>query len=168
MACENRNGKVFAVVEHDSQSQNFVHGYEKPGSYKKAIKYKVDVKKIKALINYSKECRQFTKAVCKGSFLSNLNKWPKPTWLEGYKHKKLNFWGGGPSNGRGCACGIKKKCVQPKLKCNCDINTHDKWRTDEGYITDKSVLPITVVRVGDTGDAKEQLIFQIGKLECVM
>ena len=94
MICENRKWKVFAVVEHDPQSLNIVHRYDKPGSYKKAIKYITDVVKIKALINYSKECRQFTKAICLGSHLVGA------TWLEGYKHKKLTFLGGGGGGGR--------------------------------------------------------------------
>ena len=34
--------------------------------------------------------------------------------------------------------------------CNCDRNDNVE-RRDEGYLTDKNVLPVSSVHVGDTG-----------------
>ena len=42
----------------------------------------------------------------------------------------------------------------------------DVWRFDEGYVTEKSRLPITEVRFGDTGSANEEAKHTIGRLEC--
>ena len=50
-------------------------------------------------------------------------------------------------------------------KCNCNANDA-VWRFDEGYVTDKSRLPITEVIFGDTGGADEEGKHAIGRLEC--
>ena len=50
-------------------------------------------------------------------------------------------------------------------RCNCDKNDY-VWRYDEGYITDKQRLPLTEVRLGDTGHANEFGKFTVGPLEC--
>ena len=53
----------------------------------------------------------------------------------------------------------------PNQLCNCDAND-SVWRYDEGYITDKQRLPLTEVRLGDTGHAGEIGKFTVGPLEC--
>ena len=59
-------------------------------------------------------------------------------------------------------------CFKAEDLCNCDVN-QGKWLFDEGYVTDKSRLPITEVRLGDTGgpNGGEQGSHTIGPLECV-
>ena len=51
-------------------------------------------------------------------------------------------------------------------RCNCDKNDF-VWRYDEGYITDKQRLPLTEVRLGDTGHDNEIGKFAVGPLECI-
>ena len=80
--------------------------------------------------------------------------------------KKLTYLGGGPSNGVGCACGITSTCRNNAYKCNCDANLAGVWLRDEGYVTDKNVLPLTEIRLGDTGVWNEYGYHTIGKLEC--
>ena len=65
----------------------------------------------------------------------------------------------------GCKCRIDNSCAKPGRLCNCDTNDNI-WRFDEGYITDKQRLPLTEVRLGDTGHADEYGKFIIGQLEC--
>ena len=65
----------------------------------------------------------------------------------------------------GCKCGIDNSCATSGHLCNCDTNDYT-WRFDEGYITDKQRLPLTEVRLGDTGAAVEYGKFIIGQLEC--
>ena len=161
--CKRRNGKVFSVVSHDSEARTRVKGYDAKGQYKRSISYDLSNEKMKILIEASKECRQFTKAECKGVSLLH---WGH-AWLEGYNSQRLKFWGGGPSNGRGCACGIRKSCSNPSYKCNCDSNDSSVWLKDEGYVEKKSVLPLTAVRIGDTGGSDEDFYYTIGQLECV-
>ena len=161
--CERRDGKVYSVVSHDSETRKRVQGYESAGQYKKTIKYDLSNEKIKILIEASRECRQFTKAECKGVYFVHKSH----AWLEGYNNQRLKFWGGGPSNGTGCACGITNSCRDPDFKCNCDSDVNGVWVKDEGYIEKKSVLPLTAVRLGDTGSSIEEIYYTIGKLECV-
>lgn len=51
-------------------------------------------------------------------------------------------------------------------KCNCDINSSPLTR-DNGYLTDKSKLPVLEMRFGDMGDASEKGWHTLGKLECI-
>ena len=65
----------------------------------------------------------------------------------------------------GCKCGITRSCANPQRLCNCDANDN-VLRHDEGYITDKRRLPLTEVRLGDTGSANEWGSYTIGPLLC--
>ena len=65
----------------------------------------------------------------------------------------------------GCRCGIDGNCAEVDKKCNCDVNDNT-WRFDEGYVTEKSRLPITELRFGDTGSAHEEGKHTLRRLEC--
>lgn len=65
----------------------------------------------------------------------------------------------------GCACGIKNTCSKAGTLCNCDKNTAE-WVFDEGYVAEKDRLPLTEVRLGDTGLDYEKGGYRIGALEC--
>ena len=65
----------------------------------------------------------------------------------------------------GCQCSVEKKCAQLGLLCNCDMND-DVWCTDSGFFTEKFRLPLTEVRVGDTGSRDEMLRYNVGPLRC--
>ena len=56
-------------------------------------------------------------------------------------------------------------CALTSELCNCDSN-FGQWLYDEGYITDKQRLPLTEVRLGDTGHQGEKGKFSVGPLEC--
>ena len=56
-------------------------------------------------------------------------------------------------------------CDDPAKICNCDVND-GIWRQDDGYLTDKSTLPVTVVRIGDTGSVYEIAYYMLGPLVC--
>ncbi|XP_013394163.1 uncharacterized protein LOC106161688 [Lingula anatina] len=78
----------------------------------------------------------------------------------------MSNWGGAPTNSKMCACGVQGTCDNPKHSCNCLIN--DKvWRSDEGYLEDKSYLPVTRVYVRDTdNDYPEEAYLTVKGLEC--
>ena len=65
----------------------------------------------------------------------------------------------------GCKCSITNSCVKNNTYCNCDAN--DKvWRHDSGFVTDKNRLPLTEVRIGDTGSSVEKASYTIGAAQC--
>ena len=60
---------------------------------------------------------------------------------------------------------ILESCINPKNVCNCD-NNGPVWTSDEGYITDKDVLPVTKLKFGDNGDESEMGFHTLEALEC--
>ena len=65
-----------------------------------------------------------------------------------------------------CACGATNSCSNGK-KCNCYNRRIDSgWKEDSGLLTDKSVLPVTQIRLGDLNDSNEEGYHTLGKLKC--
>ena len=63
-----------------------------------------------------------------------------------------------------CACGATNSCSYGK-RCNCYNGRSDSgWREDSGLLTDKSVLPVTQIRLGDLNDSNEEGYHTLGKL----
>ncbi len=156
------NGKAVTVIHHDSERATLVTGYEAAGSYNLNFRYDLQMESIIAIINQSSFCQQQTNITCYHVSITCC------VWINGRRGQKLDFIGGGPSNGTGCACGITNTCAEPSKKCNCDKNDQ-QWRMDEGYVTYKDVLPITAMHGGDTGDKRynERLIYTVGPLICI-
>ncbi len=107
-------GESVAVFHHNNENATLVDGYEDPGSYKRKFHYDMDNETIIMIINKSSSCKQHTKIRCYDTLIDEYN------WLSGRGGRKLNYWGGGPSDGRGCACGINGTCVISSRKCHCD------------------------------------------------
>ena len=55
----------------------------------------------------------------------------------------------GAADGK-CPCGMSGSCAKEGQVCNCDANDEVE-REDSGFITNKHLLPIAAVFVGDTG-----------------
>lgn len=93
---------------------------------------------------------------------------------QGRQNYDLGYWGGGNSQ-RYCSCGVSHNCADGG-ECNCNGERAD--RTDYGYYTDRSVLPISRVKVGDThehpgilglfGKYQRKQFISIGDLECTI
>ena len=66
---------------------------------------------------------------------------------------------------QGCECGIARTCPNKLHICNCDANDQ-VWRQDGGFVTEKHRLPLSEVRVGDTGGDDETMRYVIGPVEC--
>ena len=80
----------------------------------------------------------------------------------------MTYWGGADSVPFKCACGLNNTCANVNFGCNCDTNDWN-WREDSGLITDKSKLPVTQLRFGDTGvigGRNEKGYHTLGKLRC--
>ncbi|XP_077975608.1 EGF and laminin G domain-containing protein-like [Styela clava] len=83
----------------------------------------------------------------------------------------MTYWGGSTSRRAGyCACGEINSCEPNHLgnrgKCNCD-NNQLLLTQDEGYLTDKTKLPVQELRFGDMGGTPETASISLGKLECM-
>ena len=154
-------------VSHNSENRTHVTGFEDPGEYRRDIDYTgSSLSQIMGLMNVSSTCRQFIKYECMASVLTwvfydqvhvSLYGW----WVS-RDSADMTYWGGAT---QGCACGMTNSCADPLLPCNCNKNDF-VWREDSGFLTDKSHLPVTQLRFGDTGQLGEEGYHTLGKLEC--
>ena len=142
-------------------------GYEAPGSYSRKIKYDVSMEQIVAIINQSQRCEQFIKYECRDSVLSFHI--PMGWWVSRDGADML-YWGGAEPGSKNCSCGMTNTCISQSLtkRCNCD-QYGLFWTEDSGYLVDKSTLPVSELRFGDTGTsgARNEIGYHtLGKLEC--
>ena len=56
-------------------------------------------------------------------------------------------------------------CDRSGNLCNCDTND-DIWRKDDGILNDKATLPVSQLRIGDTGGTDEAALYHLGSLRC--
>ncbi|XP_022797123.1 contactin-associated protein-like 2 [Stylophora pistillata] len=159
-----KGGVGVSVVSHDSEKRTAVEGFFYPGSYFKDVTYLgVTMIQIKNLIQASTHCEQYIKYECRHSVL--LWKGSPYGWWVSRDGQKMMYWGGASPDSNMCACGINDSCATGEA-CNCDANDLT-WREDSGLLTDKSTLPVTQLRFGDTGDPREEKGFHtLGKLKC--
>ena len=155
--CEFENSKYKSVLHHaDSGKTVHVHGFEQRGSYRRQILYEADFESIIKLVDASDSCEQRIEATCYNSIISQYS------WFTDRNNDRISYWAGG--QGTGCKCKIDNSCAFSKA-CNCDANDNTD-RHDHGNYTDKSLFPLSWVRVGDTGNPQEYLKLKIGDLVC--
>ena len=160
-----KDGVGVTVISHDSERRTHVGNSpecESPGSYSKDVRYTgVSTAQLAALTRVSQNCEQFIKFECNGdvAFIQDNYAW----WVS-RDGTKRNYWGGATGSDKMCACGVTNSCSNGK-KCNCH-NSSGGWREDSGLLTDKSVLPVTQIRLGDLGDSHEEGYHTLGKLKC--
>ena len=146
-------------------------GHENPGSYSRKIKYEMNMDQIVAIINQSQRCEQFIKYECfrAGLYFDRIPALPFSWWVS-RDGANTFYWGGAEPGSKNCSCGMTNTCIsESKTKrCNCDQNAVI-WTEDSGYLEDKSTLPVSELRFGDTGvwDGKDELgYYTLGKLRC--
>ena len=159
-----KDGVGVTVISHDSERRTHVGNSEceSPGCYSKDVRYTgVSTAQLAALTRVSQNCEQFIKFECNGdvAFIQDNYAW----WVS-RDGTKRNYWGGATGSDKMCACGVTNSCSNGK-KCNCH-NSSGGWREDSGLLTDKSVLPVTQIRLGDLGDSHEEGYHTLGKLKC--
>ena len=163
MTMYNDNGVT--VISHDSENATLVNGYEARGSYSRIVTYTgVNPTQIATIVSISRKCFQFIKFECYEVELFRRDM----AWWMSRDGKKMKYWGGGdPKSGhKKCACGMDDSCVDPKYDCNCD-SEKSQWLEDSGFLSDKSTLPVSEMRFGDTGDQEEKGYHTLGKFMCV-
>ncbi|XP_071807202.1 uncharacterized protein [Asterias amurensis] len=137
-----------------------------PGSVVHTLDYgnSVDIADITAMAAASSFCYQYL------IYESNKAKiWDSGTqnvWWEDNAGNKMAYWAGAdPSGSSGCRCGQLSNCVDDDEKCNSDSEINDP-AFDGGYITDKSVLPVTSVKLGGF-DGSNSATYSLGELSCL-
>ena len=149
------------VVSHDSEDRILVDGCEPKGCYSRHVLYTgASLKQLASLTKVSAKCEQFIKYECYNTwFLSEGYAW----WIS-RDGVKMRHWGGAPTGSGKCACGITNSC-DGGWKCNCDY-LERRWKEDSGFLTDRSILPVSELRFGDTGVSSEQGFHSLGKFKC--
>ncbi|XP_078481990.1 contactin-associated protein-like 4 [Ciona intestinalis] len=154
----------FTRIVHDAESEIQVSPCEDPLCYRRNITYEVPMSQIVALITASRHCRQFVKYRCRGSVLN-----PRYGGWKSRDGSNQHNWGGTSRTGW-CACGETGRCLGFVLlirnKCNCDQNFNSVTTADEGYLTNKALLPVTAVMFGDATAPGEAGWHTVGPLEC--
>ena len=165
-----KNGVGVTVIGHDSENRIFVNGYGPPGSYVRHVQYLgagiTSIKQIAVITDVSSHCEQFIKYECHDSALLYMGS-PDGWWVS-RDGEAMTYWGGAtPADSYKCACGVTSpnSCADTARGCNCDKNDA-VWREDSGLLTEKSHLPVTHLRFGDTEGSSEQGYHTLGKLSC--
>lgn len=163
-----KNGVGVTVVSHDSEARTLVDGYDAAGSYERHVHYiasgLTSVEQLAGLPIASAHCEQFIKYECYHSIL--FRNGDKFGWWISRDSEDMTYWGGAtPADTYKCACGLTNSCLNPSYGCNCDAN-EDEWQEDNGFLTEKSDLPVLQLRFGDTGSSIEKGYHTLGKFKC--
>ena len=166
----NKNRVGVTVISHDSETRMLVNGYEEDGSYLRKVHYSgvglTSVPQLAGLLDVSAYCEQFVKYECYNTALLYMGN-PAGWWVS-RDMAKMTYWGGAtPADSYKCACGVTSPntCADPTRGCNCDKNDN-AWREDSGLLTEKSHLPVSQLRFGDSGSSEEKGYHTLGKLKC--
>ena len=161
-----KGGVGVTAVSHNSEDRTHVIGFDPAGSYSRDIQYiGSSLTQIKGLITVSMNCEQFIKYDCKGSMFYSHNSGTLYAWWMSRDGEKMTYWSGASEAAVGCECGMTSSCSDPQKSCNCDNNANT-WQEDSGLLTNKSHLPVTQLRFGDTGHSNEEGYHTLGKLKC--
>ncbi|XP_077125793.1 uncharacterized protein LOC143782323 [Ranitomeya variabilis] len=160
--CDMSSFSGITVIGHNSERRIPVSPCEEAGCYKRELIYSAAISQINALTTVSQSCEQFVRLDCRHlRFIQSGWGW----WVS-WDGKRMDYWGGADPSIGGCACGTTGTCSSPDKLCNCDSNDNI-WRTDDGFLRDKTALPVLAVYFGDTNDFPLEMAYHtIGKLRC--
>ena len=148
--------------------------YEATGSdrefYYHSFDYGISKEEIDDVVRKSGKCRQYIQFFCSSSTLMFSNDKENALanrygarWFSSSGEIR-NYWGGGNKEPFTCECGRAGNCVNPALKCNCDV-MDAKWRSDGGYLTDKHDLPVSKIQFSRKY-TNPSAMYKLGPLEC--
>ncbi|XP_022108975.1 uncharacterized protein LOC110989137 [Acanthaster planci] len=163
--CDMSGTEGVTVVYPDAVRTLDIDGfYEEPGTWARAVRYGPSQAQLQALTTLAASCKQFISHGCHGSLHNDDVTGKVYTWWQSRRGEKMTYWG---DTKEGCQCFADKSCHDPSKKCNCDVNAQS-LSSDEGYLTDKSALPVSAVRSGDVSDNNgwEYGTVKLGPLMC--
>ncbi|KAK4011384.1 hypothetical protein OUZ56_020498 [Daphnia magna] len=151
------------AVPHDSESPTDVGHCSEPGCYSRAVNYVASNRQMQALAELSAQCYQSIKYDC----------YYAPLELNGISYAWWNdkngvpqyYWAGSSNSVHTCQCGIDGNCVDASVKCNCDVAAPVQL-FDDGFVTNKDVLPITRLNFGRTQLETSSGFHTLGPFEC--
>ncbi|XP_064597589.1 neurexin-4-like [Liolophura sinensis] len=148
-----------------------VDGFQKPGSYQYNITYgpETDLDVAVGVIDRAKTCRQYVKYTCNQARLMASPEGSSVPfgWWVGREGTPHYYWGEADPGSRTCSCGAVDGGCLGGLPCNCDAQEAYEV-SDDGYLTNKTHLPVTQVRFGDTGTSQDTKFasYLVGDVEC--
>ena len=157
--------RAYTIINHNKMTKIRVSEANVVGThYRHEITYSSSIKQIIKLIENSKECRQHIRFHCFSSKLLNTPHGPSHAFWLLRDDERQDYWGGAEPGSKKCACGMMEptSCAGTAKFCNCDIKDR-QWRVDEGYLTDKSTLPVTGLEFNKKSAKSD---FTLGPLEC--
>ena len=87
-------------------------------------------------------------------------------WWQGSNNGLNYYWDGAHDPlTHTCACSDVRTCINEHVSCNCDSSA-PLWMSDEGVLTDMSVLPVKELSFGGLVFDGQQANFQLGPLSC--
>ena len=159
--------RTYTIINHNKMTKIRVSdGYVVGTHYKHEITYSnsISMEQLIKLIENSKECRQHIRFHCFSSKLLNTPRGPSHAFWLSRDNERQDYWGGAEPGSKKCACGMMEptSCEGTAKFCNCD-NKDSQWRVDEGYLTDKSTLPVIGLEFNKKSAKSD---FTLGPLEC--
>ncbi|XP_033645675.1 contactin-associated protein like 5-3-like [Asterias rubens] len=124
------------------------------------IAYSVPMDQITSLIGQSTRCRQNLVAECKNAKIWNGDN--QLAWWVSRDGARMMNWGGS-KNFEGCLCSVDNDC-ELGHRCNCGARP-DVWKTDGGFLTDKTKLPVSALHFGSAAPPKE-MRYKLQSLQC--
>ncbi|KAM5136005.1 contactin-associated protein 1 [Mantella aurantiaca] len=166
VSCDISEERAWTIVQNDRYYRTRVVGSSPDMPFLGEVHYwNSSWGEVSALANGSEYCEQMIEFSCyKSRLLNTPMGLPYSFWM-GRNNERHFYWGGSNPGIQRCACGIEKKCADPKLYCNCDAD-HLQWRYDKGFLTFRDHLPVTQVVVGDTNRTSSEAWFSVGPLRC--
>ncbi|XP_046634546.1 uncharacterized protein LOC124313779 [Daphnia pulicaria] len=148
-------------ILHDSEEYVEVDNCFDPGCYSWDIHYSASDRQITKLIELSNECHQYFKYDCIEAPFDFDGQ--QVSWWDDRHEDQQHFWSGKHTSGHTCDCGINSNCLDSAEKCNCDSKLSSP-QSDEGIITDKSILPIKRLHFGHTSTGSGG--HTLGRFQC--
>ena len=159
--------RTYTIITHNKMTKTGVGETRIEGSlFRHDVTYTSpdSMEQIRELIRKSKKCRQHIRFHCFNSKLLNSPNGPSHAFWLSHDGNRQDYWGGADPGSKKCACGMPEpsSCESTAKFCNCD-NKDRQWRVDEGYLTDKSTLPVTRLEFSKKSARSD---FTLGPLEC--
>ncbi|XP_072014467.1 uncharacterized protein [Amphiura filiformis] len=154
------------IISHDQQGPLLSKGFNDKGEHHIIVHYNgASLQQAIGLVDASQNCEQSISAQCHDSHIFSGHRTRNVyTWWISRNGTKMTNWGT-PTGVEGCPCSLTGSCEDRRDLCNCDAND-DVWRTDGGILNDKDTLPVSQLRVGDTGGSDEVALYSLGELKC--
>ncbi|XP_071501088.1 uncharacterized protein [Diadema antillarum] len=148
---------------HDVIEEFTLNGYSANGEFARDLNYDYGalISLISEYVDGEDACRQSVKYSCENA--APLDP-PNAVWYGIRDGTSSSSWAG-TSEANKCACGALNSCYDDSLGCNCDAGSSNRLE-DNGWITDRTKLPVTQIRAGGTSGSKEAIV-KFAYMDCV-